>query len=111
MPALPGFGRQAPAKTEPAFASATVVSWQPETATLIYTDAQGAEQSLVIEPLRPMVIVPIFAEGKLVREELALTPEAQYWQTAFCPMDKLQFAYDTTGLLTSVRNQGPRPCN
>lgn len=101
---------QPPANKEPTFAQATVVSWQPETATLVYTDDKGAEQRLVIEPLRPMVIVPIFSEGKLVREELTLTSQAQYWTTAFCPKDKLQFAYDETGMLTSVRNQGPRSC-
>lgn len=109
LPALPGFN-QTPAKKEPTFAQATVVSWQPETATLVYTDAKGIEQQLVIKPLRPMVIVPFFTDGKLTREEPAMTSKSPNWKTAFCPEDKLQLKYDETGQLATVRNQGPRSC-
>ena len=37
-----------------------VISWQPEAATLIYQDEQGQEQQVVIRPLKPMVVVPVF---------------------------------------------------
>ena len=36
-----------------------VVSWQPETATLVYRDEQGPEQTVVIQPLKPVVVVPV----------------------------------------------------
>jgi len=36
-----------------------VVSWQPETATLVYQDEQGPERTVVIKPLNPVVVVPV----------------------------------------------------
>ena len=36
-----------------------VVSWQPETATLVYQDEQEPERTVVIQPLKPVVIVPV----------------------------------------------------
>lgn len=71
-----------PTRNTPSHLSAsgiTVVSWQPDTATLEYRDSQGALQQVVIRPLRPMVIVPAYEDGQFVKEELALTPEARYW--------------------------------
>ena len=32
-----------------------VISWQPDTATLVYQDEQGQQQRVVIEPLPSMV--------------------------------------------------------
>lgn len=87
-----------------------VIAWQPETARLIYQDKQGQEQQVVIRPLRPMVVVPVYEEGKFVKEELALTKEALRWQTAFCPGDELELTMGEGGVLTTVRNRGLRPC-
>lgn len=54
-----------------------VVSWSPDEAKLIYKDEVGQEQTIVIKPLKPMVIVPVFENGKLVREETALVKKAK----------------------------------
>lgn len=53
VPAWP-WVNQSLVQKEPTFIPATVVSWQPEAATLTHT-AAGAQQTLIIQPLRPMV--------------------------------------------------------
>lgn len=87
-----------------------VVSWQPETATLVYRDEQGPEQTVVIQPLKPVVIVPVYEKGKFVKEDLALTKEALQWQTAFCPGDELELTIGEDGKLATIRNRGLRQC-
>lgn len=87
-----------------------VVSWQPETATLVYQDERKQTQTVVIKPLKPVVVVPVFKDGKLLKEELVLSTRSQYWQTAFCPGDKLQLTTNQDEVLKEIRNKGPRPC-
>lgn len=92
-------------------AQTSVISWNPGTATLIYLE-NGTTKQQVIKPLRPMVVVPIFADGKLVREELALVPQAEYWNKAFCSGDIIQLTYaSASGEITEIRNKGPRQCD
>lgn len=90
--------------------SSSVISWDPALAELVYLDEKQAQQQIIIKPLKPMVIVPIYENGKLVKEELALTPRAQYWKTAFCPGDALSFEMNETGEIKTIRNKGLRQC-
>ena len=87
-----------------------VVSWQPETATLVYQDERKQTQTVTIKPLKPVVVVPIFKDGKLLKEELVLSTRSQYWQTVFCSGDKLQLTTNQDEVLKEIRNKGLRPC-
>lgn len=87
-----------------------VISWQPESATLVYQDDQGQQQQVVIQPLKPVVVVPVYEEGKFVKEELTLTNGALRWRTAFCSGDELELTVGEDGELKTIRNRGLRLC-
>lgn len=87
-----------------------VVSWDPTSAVLTYTDKSGGNQQITIRPLRPGVVVPVYENGVFVKEEVALSPQARYWKNAFCPGDALSFEMNETGEIKTIRNKGLRQC-
>jgi len=102
-------------------ANVKVASWDPSSALLSATLADGRQAVFKIEPPGTVAVIPISAPGQPKNETILFNiKKNQWWRTAFCGGDALSVTIEArdVGKLSSggavvpkeVRSSGPRAC-